>query len=173
MADPFMAEIRIFPYDLAPAGWAACNGQLLPIAQNTALYSVLGTTYGGNGTTTFALPDLRGAVPMHPGQGPGLSPRSLGESGGAESVTLAAGAMPTHSHVLLAAIDPGDSSVPSSTASLAPSTGGSIYASAANLAPMAPEALSEEGGGQPHGNLMPYVAMRFNIAIQGTYPARP
>ncbi|HEY0036183.1 MAG TPA: tail fiber protein [Longimicrobium sp.] len=173
MADPFLAEIRAFPYGVVPAGWAACNGQLLPIAQNTALYSILGTTYGGNGTTTFALPDLRGAVPIHPSQGPGLSPRSLGESGGAESVTLTAGAMPAHSHALLAAIDPGDNSVPSSTVSLAPSTGGFIYAVAANLVPMSPQALASEGGSQPHGNLMPYLTASFNIAIQGTYPSRP
>lgn len=173
MADPFLAEIRAFPYDVVPAGWAACNGQLLPIAQNTALYSVLGTTYGGNGTTTFALPDLRGAAPLHPGQGPGLSPRTLGEAGGAESVTLAVGEMPTHSHALQASIEPGDNNLPSPFATFAQSSGGGIYAAATNLVPMSPQALASEGGSQPHGNLMPYLTASFNIALQGTYPARP
>lgn len=173
MADPFIAEIRIFPYDVAPAGWAACDGQLMQIAQNTALYSLLGTTYGGNGATTFALPDLRGSAPVHPGQGPGLSPRSLGEAGGAESLTLAEGAMPAHTHALRAAIDPGDNSVPASTVSLAPASGGIAYAAAANLVPMSPQALASEGGGQAHDNLMPYLTMRFNIALQGTYPPMP
>jgi microcystin-dependent protein len=173
MADPFIAEIRIFPYGVVPAGWASCNGQLLPIAQNTALYSVLGTTYGGNGTTTFALPDLRGAAPLHPGQGPGLSPRTLGEAGGAESVTLTEGDMPVHSHEMRTSIEQGDNTIPSPGAALASSTGGFIYAAAANLTPMAAEALVSEGGSQPHGNLMPYLTASFGIAIQGTYPARP
>lgn len=119
MADPFLAEIRIFPFNFAPRGWAFCNGQLLPISQNTALFSLLGTTYGGDGKSTFALPDLQGSAPMHPGQGPGLSLHDLGEVAGTDTVTLLTPEMPVHSHSLLANAVAGDTNAPAPGVSLA------------------------------------------------------
>jgi microcystin-dependent protein len=172
MADPFVAEIRIFPFNFAPKGWAWCNGQLLPISQNTALFSLLGTTYGGDGKSNFALPDLEGRAPMHPGQGPGLSLHDLGETGGSETVTLLQSEIPAHAHTLRAATDQADVIVPGPTSSLALSSGGTIYATASNLVPMAPQALSPAGGSTPHNNLMPYLTFYFNIALQGVYPPR-
>src|SRR5262244_1738300 len=124
MADPFVAEIRIFPFNFAPKGWAFCDGQILPISQNTALFSLLGTTYGGDGKSNFALPDLQGSAAMHPGQGPGLSLHDLGETGGTETVTLLESEMPSHSHQLRAAIDQGDLKVANTNRSLAVSAGG-------------------------------------------------
>src|SRR4026209_1526704 len=123
MSDPFVAEIRIFPFNFAPKGWAFCDGQLLPISQNTALFSLLGTTYGGDGKSTFALPDMQGNAPMQPGQGQGLSLRDLGEASGAESVTLLVSEIPVHTHTLRASTDAGDLFAPGPTASLAGSTG--------------------------------------------------
>ena len=172
MADPFVAEIRIFPFNFAPKGWAWCDGQLLPISQNTALFSLLGTTYGGNGKSNFALPDLQGRAAMHPGQGPGLSLHDLGETGGSDTVTLLESEIPSHSHPLRAAGDAGDVVVPSPNASLAISTGGFIYAPANNLVPMSPQALPPAGGDQPHNNLMPYLTFYFCIALQGVFPPR-
>src|SRR6201989_3127863 len=131
--DPFVAEIRIFPFNFAPRGWAFCNGQLLPISQNTALFSLLGTTYGGDGKSNFALPDLQGRAPMHPGQGPGLSLHDLGETGGSDTVSLLESEIPAHSHTLRAdTLDPADTNVPSANASFALSTGGTLYQTAAN-----------------------------------------
>src|SRR4029450_7544345 len=127
MADPFVAEIRIFPFNFAPKGWAWCNGQLLPLSQNTALFSLLGTTYGGDRKSTFALPDLEGRAPMHPGQGPGLSLHDLGETGGSETVTLLESEIPAHSHGLRASLDNGDLATPNSNRSLASSAQGVIY----------------------------------------------
>src|ERR687893_2231878 len=118
MADPFVAEIRVFPFNFAPKGWAFCQGQLLPLSQNTALFSLLGTTYGGDGKSNFALPDLRGRAPMHPGQGQGLSLHDLGETGGSDTVTLLQSEMPVHIHTLQAAQDPGDNTIPGPTVSL-------------------------------------------------------
>src|SRR3954449_2045437 len=118
MSDPFVAEIRIFPFNFAPKGWAFCNGQLMPISQNTALFSLLGTTYGGDGKSTFALPDMQGNAPMQPGQGQGLSLRDLGEMSGVESITLLQSEIPVHTHQMMAAIDPGDNTVPGPTISL-------------------------------------------------------
>ena len=130
MADPFVAEIRIFPFNFAPRGWAFCDGQLLPLSQNTALFSLLGTTYGGNGTSNFALPDLQGRAPMHPGQGPGLSLHDLGETGGSETVSLLESEIPAHTHALRAdAADPADVQAPNAGVVLARSTGGNAYAS--------------------------------------------
>lgn len=173
MADPFVAEIRIFPFNFAPRGWAWCNGQLLPLAQNTALFSLLGTTYGGNGKTTFALPDLQGRAPMHPGQGPGLSLHDLGETGGAETVTLLESEMPNHTHAVMTFPNtPGNVKIPSPSVALARSSGGNAYAPAANLTMMAPETLAPAGGDQPHNNLMPYLTFYFCIALQGVFPAR-
>src|ERR1700752_68464 len=127
MADPFVAEIRFFPFNFAPKGWAWCDGQLLPLSQNTALFSLLGTTYGGNGKTTFALPDLQGSAPMHPGQGPGLSLHDLGESSGSDTVTLLQSETPVHSHTLRANAAPADLQSPSPSRVLARSGGGSAY----------------------------------------------
>ena len=173
MADPFVAEIRIFPFNFAPKGWAWCDGQLLPLSQNTALFSLLGTTYGGNGKSNFALPDLQGRAPMHPGQGPGLSLHDLGETGGSETVTLLASEIPAHSHGLRASSDDADLLAPTAARSFARSADGSVYlASNAGLVMMAPEAAAPAGGDQPHNNLQPYLTYFFNIALQGVFPPR-
>jgi microcystin-dependent protein len=161
--DPFVAEIRIFPFNFAPKGWAWCDGQLLPLSQNTALFSLLGTTYGGNGKSNFALPDLQGRVPMHPGQGPGLSLHDLGETGGSETVSLLESEIPSHSH---------DLTIPTPARVLAKSTGQNLYSATATLAPMAPEALAPAGGDQPHNNMQPYLTFYFCIALQGVFPPR-
>ena len=173
MADPFVAEIRIFGFNFAPSGWAFCNGQLLPISQNTALFSLLGTTYGGNGTSTFALPNLQGDAPMHHGQGPGLSNHALGEAGGSESVSLLRSEIPAHTHALRASPDDADLKAPTSNRSLARSSGGFAYqTSVAGAQGMAPEALAPAGGDQPHNNMMPYLTLSFCIALQGVFPPR-
>jgi microcystin-dependent protein len=168
MADPFVAEIRIFPFNFAPRGWAWCDGQLLPLSQNTALFSLLGTTYGGDGKSTFALPDLRGAAPMHPGQGPGLSLYDLGQRGGSETVTLVASEIPSHTHTLTASAD--DASV------LSPAGAAPAMAEVDQYRPdadtvMAPTALGSVGG-QPHNNMQPYLTCYFAIALQGVFPPR-
>ena len=172
MADPFVAEIRIFPFNFAPKGWAWCDGQLLPISQNTALFSLLGTTYGGNGKSNFALPDLQGRAPMHPGQGPGLSLHDLGETGGSETVTLITSEMPAHPHGMKAdASDPANVKIVNADASLAISVDGPIYQTSAD-GQLAPEALPIAGGDQPHNNMQPYLTFFFNIALQGVFPPR-
>lgn len=175
MADPFVAEIRMFPFNFAPTGWAFCDGQLLPISQNTALFSLLGTTYGGDGKSTFALPDLQGSAPMQPGQGPGLSLHDLGETGGSETVSLLVSETPVHTHFLLAdAADPADVQAPQAVVALARSSGGSAYsANLGNLVTMAPETLTPAGSDLPHNNLMPYLTVNFCIALQGVFPTRP
>lgn len=173
MADPFVAEIRIFPFNFAPTGWAWCDGQLLPLSQNTALFSLLGTTYGGNGASNFALPDLQGRAPMHPDQGPGLSLHNLGETGGSETVTLLESEIPSHRHALRASTDDGDLKSPTSSRSLARSIGGFAYqTSTQGLQPMAAEALTPAGGDQPHNNMMPFLTFYFCIALQGVFPPR-
>jgi microcystin-dependent protein len=175
MADPFVAEIRIFPFNFAPKGWAWCDGQLLPLSQNTALFSLLGTTYGGNGKSNFALPDLQGRSPMHPGQGPGLSLHDLGETGGVETVTLLESEIPAHPHTMRAYnSDPGDAQNPSPNTSLAQSGQGSAYQTntTQNLVAMSPNILAPAGGDQPHNNLQPYLTFYFCIALQGVFPPR-
>jgi len=174
VADPFVAEIRIFPFNFAPKGWAWCNGQLMPISQNTALFSLLGTTYGGNGTTNFALPNLQASAPMHPGQGPGLSAHDLGETGGSENVTLLQSEVPSHTHALNASTQPGEDASPAGEA-LARSTGASLYQtdSAARQVQLAASAVGIRGSSAPHNNLQPYLTLNFNIALQGVYPPRP
>lgn len=175
MSDQFVAEIRIFPFNFAPTGWAMCDGQLLPISQNTALFSLLGTTYGGDGRSNFALPNLQGQAPMQPGQGQGLSLRDLGESGGSESVTLLQTEMPAHTHQLGAdTLDPSDLNVPNQNRVLAQSTG--VFAfqpSNAGVQPMSMQALTPAGGGLPHNNMQPYLTLNFCIALQGIFPQRP
>lgn len=173
MADPFVAEIRIFPFNFAPKGWAFCDGQLLPLSQNTALFSLLGTTYGGNGMSNFALPNLQGRAPMHPEQGPGLSLHDLGETGGSETVTLLESEIPAHSHVMRASVDPANAQIPSPGASLARSSGGFAYSTTTTgLTQMASEAIAPTGGNQPHNNLQPYLTFHFCIALQGVFPPR-
>jgi microcystin-dependent protein len=172
MADPFVAEIRIFPFNFAPRGWAWCDGQLLPLSQNTALFSLLGTTYGGNGKSNFALPDLQGRAPMHPGQGPGLSLHDLGETAGSETVTLLESEIPAHPHALMASTSPANQPGPTPNNSLARTQGATPYGPATNLVGMAPESLAPAGGDQPHNNMMPYLTYYFNIALQGVFPPR-
>lgn len=174
MADPFVAEIRIFPFNFAPRGWAWCDGQLLPLSQNTALFSLLGTTYGGNGKSNFALPDLQGRAPMHPGQGPGLSLHDLGETSGSETVTLLESEIPAHSHTMRANSDFADLQTPSPARSIARSQNASAYQTTTNqsLVSLAPEALAPAGGDQPHNNLQPYLTFYFCIALQGVFPPR-
>jgi microcystin-dependent protein len=168
MADPFVAEIRIYPFTFAPTGWAFCDGQLLPLSQNTALFSLLGTTYGGNGKTNFALPDLQGRVPLHPGQGPGLSLYDLGQTGGVETVTLLESEIPAHSHTLRGSNALADTPVPTNN-TLARFRGG-YQSTLTGLVPMSPGALPPAGGDQPHNNLMPYLTLSFCIALQGVFP---
>jgi microcystin-dependent protein len=174
MADPFVAEIRIFPFNFSPRGWASCDGQLLPISQNTALFSLLGTTYGGDGKSTFALPDLQGNAPMHPGQGPGLSLHDLGEMSGSQTVTLLQSEIPVHSHGVSAANFPADIQSPNPNVALARSTGGNAYQTVTNqnLTLMSPQSLAPAGGDQPHNNMQPYLTLRFCIALQGVFPPR-
>lgn len=173
MADPFVAEIRIFPFNFAPRGWAWCDGQLMPLSQNTALFSLLGTTYGGNGKSNFALPDLQGRAPMHPGQGPGLSLHDLGETGGSETVTLLESEIPSHSHALMVQTNPANLAAPSPARSLSRSAPDAAYTtSTASLVSMAGEALAPAGGDQPHNNLMPFLTFYFCIALQGVFPPR-
>jgi microcystin-dependent protein len=173
MADPFVAEIRIFPFSFAPKGWAFCDGQLLPLSQNTALFSLLGTTYGGDGKSNFALPDLQGRAPMHPGQGPGLSLYDLGQTGGSDTVTLLQSEIPSHAHTLKANVNVAESPDPGGN-SFARGSSVNIYQtnSTQNLVAMAPQALTPAGGDQPHNNLQPYLTLSYNIALQGVFPPR-
>ncbi len=171
MADPFVAEIRIFPFNFAPKGWAWCDGQILPLSQNTALFSLLGTTYGGDGRSNFALPDVQARAPMHPGQGPGLSLHDLGETGGAESVSLLEYEIPSHSHTANASAGDGYSQTPAGE-QLATGIGLGTYAAPGAAVALAPEAVAPSGGDAPHNNMQPYVTFYFNIALQGVFPPR-
>jgi microcystin-dependent protein len=171
MADPFVAEIRIFPFNFAPRGWAWCDGQLLPLSQNTALFSLLGTTYGGNGQSNFALPNMQGNAPMHPGQGPGLSLHDLGETGGSETVTLLESEVPSHAHSMSASTQLGLENAPAGQM-WAAGDGINLYVAPGATAPMADQILAPAGGDQPHNNMQPYLTFYFNIALQGVYPPR-
>lgn len=171
MADPFVAEIRIFPFNFTPRGWAWCDGQLLPLSQNTALFSLLGTTYGGNGKSNFALPNLQGSAPMHPGQGPALSLHDLGETGGSETVTLLESEIPNHTHTVNASQADSSSRIPAGDLPAA-GIGIGMYAAPATLAPMSSKAVAPTGGDHPHNNMMPYLTYYFNIALQGVFPPR-
>ena len=172
MSNPFLAEIRIFTGNFAPKGWALCDGQLMPISQNTALFSLLGTTYGGNGTSNFALPNLQGCAPMQAGQGPGLSLRDLGETGGEQAVTLLQTEMPAHSHNAQATGTP-NSNDPANNAWASGQKGfGAVYAPPGNNVQMNPLALSIAGGNQPHNNMPPFLGLTFIIALQGVFPPR-
>jgi microcystin-dependent protein len=168
MSSPFLAEIRIFPYNFAPTGWALCNGQLLPISQNTALFSLLGTTYGGDGRSTFALPDLQDRFPMNHGQGQGLTDRFLGEAAGTTAVTLLTTEIPVHNHLLMEAHD-GSSTQSPSFALPGPSPARPYAAGPANV-PLAP--VQPAGSGFAHNNMPPYLGFTFCIAMQGIFPPR-
>lgn len=171
MADPFVAEIRIVPFNFPPKGWAWCDGQLLPISQNTALFSLLGTFYGGNGKSNFALPDLQERAPMMWGQGAGLSLYDLGQSGGAETVSLLPAEMPAHTH----ALSGGDLAGPAVADPKGASLGASAARAYAAVAPseaMSVDAVSAVGQGQPHNNMPPFLTTYFIIALQGVFPPR-
>ncbi|MEM7302676.1 MAG: tail fiber protein [Pseudomonadota bacterium] len=172
MSEPFTAEIRIFAGSFAPRGWAFCNGQLLPISQNTALFSLLGTTYGGDGRSTVGLPNLQGRAPMHPGRGPGLTARRLGERGGSDQVTLQESQIPSHNHQLSASGENGEQGTMQAQVALTRSRSGSLYqtGTSSSLTPMAP--LPQTGGSQPHNNLQPLLAINYIIALVGLYPSR-
>jgi microcystin-dependent protein len=166
--DPFIAEIRINGFNFAPKGWALCNGQILSISQNTALFSLLGTTYGGNGTSNFALPNLQGSFPMHPGQALGGTPHVLGEKSGSPTVTLLASEMPAHSHAMVA----GPAAPPVvQNPSLARSPAKAFDAGPPD-SQLAPDALALAGGSLPHNNMSPYLGLNFCIALVGIFPAR-
>jgi microcystin-dependent protein len=171
VADPFVAEMRIFPFNFPPKGWAFCDGQILPISQNTALFSLLGTTYGGDGKSNFALPNMQGNAPMHPGQGPGLSLHDLGETGGSETVTLLESEIPAHSHTARASVQDSTTRI---VAGQLPATGVgvSLYGPAPANAQLSPNALTPAGGDQPHNNMQPYLTLNFCIALQGVFPPR-
>jgi microcystin-dependent protein len=176
MSTPFLAEIRMFGFNFAPKGWAFCNGQLMPISQNTALFSLLGTFYGGDGRSTFGLPNLAGSSPMMQGQGQGLSLRDIGEVGGEEAVTLLQTELPQHAHTLNAFSGAADQDSPTNN-TWAQSQGGRLgpnlfTATNANPTRMSPAALSISGGGLPHNNMPPYLTVNFCIALQGVYPPR-
>lgn len=173
MSEPFIAEVRIFAGNFAPRGWAFCNGQLLPIAQNTALFSLVGTTYGGDGRTTLGLPNLQGKAPMHPGNGPGLTSRRLGESAGEATHTLSQAQIPSHTHQLRCADETADSGEPGN-GFLAESfpLADQQYRSGNPSGVMSATALGAVGGSQPHNNMPPYLTMYFIIALVGLYPSR-
>lgn len=174
MSEPFIAEIRIFAGNFAPRSWAFCDGQLLPISQNTALFSLIGTTYGGDGITTTALPNMEGRAPMHPGHGPGLTNRRLGERVGTEVVTLSEAQMPSHSHTVRATMNNGNTATPTTSTSFAGSGFDRLYHTdtTSNIVDMAFETLSETGASQSHNNLQPLLVLNFIIALQGLYPSR-
>ncbi len=175
MSDPFVAEIRIVGFNFAPRGWAFCNGQILPLSQNTALFSLLGTTYGGNGQSNFALPNLQGSAPMQQGQGPGLSQRFLGEQSGTPTVTLLTAEMPTHNHQAQANSGGNNKTSPvgNSWSTLgATRTPPPLYSDTQN-SQMSGQALGLTGSDFPHNNMSPYLGLNFIIALQGIFPPRP
>jgi microcystin-dependent protein len=174
MANPYLGEIRMFAGNFAPVGWALCNGQLLTISQNTALFSLLGTMYGGDGKNNFALPNLQASSPMHQGNGPGLTPRSVGDAGGEPAVTLAQGQLPAHTHTAVGTSVAASSPAPAGNLwAGSPDRGGILYSdSTSGLVQMAPNALTPSGGGTAHNNMPPYLAVSFIIALQGVFPTR-
>jgi microcystin-dependent protein len=180
VSDCYLGEIRLFPFDYAPYGWAICQGQIMSIAQNSALFSILGVTYGGNGTSTFALPKLQGSVALGTGQGAGLSNYALGQTGGATSVSLLSSQMPAHTHSLTVNTGDGNSLVSTGNQLSKPASGargsqklGALYTPNSPNAQMSPSLLQASGGGLAHNNMQPYLAMNYCIALQGMYPPRP
>ena len=168
MAEPFLSEIRLFPFEFAPRGWELCNGRLLPINQNQALFSLLGTTFGGDGRVNFALPDLRSRVPIHVGSG-----HTMGDRGGESAHTLSIAELPTHAH--LGRVNTGNAATPDPSAAYlaaAPSALGTPYGTSSPLAAMAPQTIGNTGGSQPHLNMQPFLTLSFCIALQGIYPSQ-
>lgn len=174
MSDPFVAEIRIFPFNFAPRGWAFCDGQLLATSQNSALFALLGTSYGGDGEANFALPNLQGCAALGQGQGPGLSNYAIGQEGGSDTVTLIPTEIPIHSHAMQGVTNPppATGSAPSLVMGMGRSNGGTVYCAPNNLSQMSPNAIGLAGGSLPHNNMMPYLTMNFCIALQGAFPSR-
>jgi microcystin-dependent protein len=173
--DPFVAEIRIFPFNFAPKGWAFCDGQILPLSQNTALFSLLGTTYGGDGKSNFALPNMQGNAPMHPGQGPGLSLHDLGETGGSDTVSLLESEIPSHSHGVMSVSGQIAANTDVAAAnSFAKAVQGNPYLAPASqpTVNLNDNTIAPAGGDQPHNNMQPYLTLNFCIALQGVYPPR-
>lgn len=171
MSEPFIAEVRIFAGNFAPRGWAFCSGQLLPISQNTALFSIIGTTYGGDGRTTTGLPNLQGRAPMHPGRGPGLTSRRLGERGGNANTQLSEAQMPGHKHHMQANTELANTT-DTSNSQLSTAEPHQIYGPLTDTETMAPQAVANAGNGQGHNNLQPYLGLNFIIALIGLYPSR-
>lgn len=171
MSEPFVGEIRMFAGNFAPRGWAFCDGQLLAVSQNDALFSLFGTIYGGDGRTTFGLPDMRGRIPIHAGSGPGLSPRRLGAKGGAENVTLTVNQLPSHGHNFRAVTGVADRASPES-ATVAESLTNDIYNVEMPDSPLSVSAVSKVGGSRSHTNLMPFLCIHFIVALFGIYPSR-
>jgi len=170
MSEPFVGEIKMFAGSFAPRGWAFCDGQLLGIAQNDALFSLLGTIYGGDGRTTFGIPDLRGRLPIHMGSGPGLSPRQIGAKSGSESVTVVTTQLPSHTHPLQASSSAATTPDPSGKAFARSS--GDAYGSDFSASNMSPAAVGSSGGSQAHSNMQPWLAVNFIVALFGVYPSR-
>jgi microcystin-dependent protein len=171
MSDPFIGEVRIFPFNFAPVGWATCDGQILPISQNTALFSLLGTNYGGNGSSNFSLPNLQDRFVLSAGVGPGLSPRDVGETGGVDQVTLQASQMPVHTHALMATASATGTS-PTGAALAPPVNGASAYHLPANTVAMAPGSVGATGASAPHPNRQPALSLLYCIALVGIFPPR-
>lgn len=167
MAEPFLSEIRIMSFGYAPQGWALCNGQILPISQNQALFSLLGTTYGGNGSTNFALPDLRSRVPIHTGSG-----HTLGEHGGEQAHTLSISELPTHIHLVNAADNPAATNTAAPTGGAYLGQQANTYGPPTNLTGMSPAEISNTGGSQAHQNMQPFLTLNFSIALQGIFPSQ-
>lgn len=170
--ETFIGTIELFGFDYAPRGWAKCDGQLLAISQNSALFSLLGTTYGGDGRTTFALPDLRGRAPIGIGHGPGLSMHTIGETGGTESVTMTQANMPAHSHALRASGSPGNAESPSGNVPANSGLGSPVYSDAQPNTVMNNEMIGASGGNMPMNNMPPFLAMNYCIALYGIFPPR-
>lgn len=168
MGEPYLGEIRMFGGSYAPIGWALCDGRLLPISQNSSLFSLLGTTYGGDGKTTFGLPNLQGRAPMHWGDGPGLTPRRLGEAGGESAVTLLANQMPSHQHGASVSAASPDQSTPAGNVPAA----ATLYTAPPGASQLSSGSIVQTGGSQPHDNMQPYLSVTFIIATQGVYPSR-
>jgi microcystin-dependent protein len=175
MAEPFLSELRIMSFNFAPKGWATCDGQIMPISQNTALFALVGTFYGGNGTSTFGLPNLQGSAPIHQGQGQGLSQYDLGQTGGSEAVTLLESEIPAHSHALQGTAGIANQNSPGGNLLGRPFGGGSPYIapSGATVVLLSAQAVAPAGGSLPHNNMQPFLTLNFCIALQGVFPPRP
>lgn len=172
MSQPFIGEIRMFGANFPPAGWAFCDGQLIPIAENDALFTLIGTTYGGDGQETFALPNLQSRVPMHAGTGPDGVTYQLGEAAGVESVTLTINQIPIHNHAFIASNTVATSQLPGGNVAAQGAGGAQIYTSASSPLPISPQTLGPTGGSQPHENLQPYLCISFIISLFGIFPSQ-